>query len=115
MPYPFKQKCSQLLAASAALALCVVPPATAAEAGDIVLRIGGPAGTAFSADCEVKKPGGTEVFTVEQSVPYEATYSGGGLSCRITAEGTIDVEVVKGGSSSRISTSGGSVNVNVGS
>jgi len=88
---------------------------TVAQDGDILLRVGGAEGTSFTAECRLKQAGGTESFTVEQTVPFEAHYSGSGLSCSISSQSAIEVEVVKGGSRSRSSISGGRVNVNVGS
>jgi hypothetical protein len=99
----------------AALLATLATPASAAEKGEIVLHVGGAAGTAFSADCELKTADGKKAFSIDQPVPFDATYVGSGLSCRIAARSAIEVTVVKGGSSSRSSTSGGVINVNVGS
>jgi hypothetical protein len=48
-------------------------------------------------------------------VPFEASYVGSGLVCSVSSGSRIDVEVAKGGSSSRSSVSGGTARVNVGS
>jgi len=98
-----------------ALAVLMTAFPAAAEEGEIVLRVGGTAGTPFTADCELKRDGGMHGFSVEDVVPFEATYTGTGLGCRVTASGTVDVSVSKGGSSSRSRISGGTARVNVGS
>lgn len=90
-------------------------PASAAEDEDIVVHIGGAAGAAFSADCELTTASGRKEFSIDQPVPFDATYVGTGLRCRITAKSAIEVEVVKGGSRSHSRISGGVVMVNIGS
>jgi hypothetical protein len=103
------------LLAGTALLAGAESPALAAEEGDIVLRIGGTAGAPFAAACELKAAGGTQAFSIDRTIPFEATYVGSGLSCQITAKAAIEVQLVKGGSSSNSSSSGGVVRVNVGS
>jgi hypothetical protein len=90
-------------------------PAGAAQEGDIVLHIDGTAGATFAAACELKTAGQTQAFSIDEKIPFDATYVGSGLSCRITAKANIDVQLVKGGSRSNSSSSGGVVRVNVGS
>jgi len=103
------------LPALAALLAGTAAPACAAEEGDIVLHVGGAAGASFTAACDLKTASGKQAFSIDQRIPFDATYVGTGLSCRITAKSAIDVELVKGGSRSRSSSSGGVVRVNVGS
>lgn len=102
----------------AAVALLAIMAAASTRAlaqdGDILLRIGGAEGARFKADCELKSAEGTQTFSVEQAVPFEASYSGSGLICSVSSGSQIDVEVAKGGSSSRSSVSGGTARVNVG-
>lgn len=106
------------LSKTAVALLAIMAAATTravAQDGDIVLRIGGAEGAAFKADCELKSAEGTQTFSVEQTVPFEASYSGSGLVCSVSSSSRIEVEVAKGGSSSRSSVSSGTVRVNVGS
>lgn len=106
------------LSKTAVALLAIMAAATTravAQDGDIVLRVGGADGAAFKADCELKSAEGTQTFSVEQTVPFEASYSGSGLSCSVSSRSQIDVEVAKGGSSSRSRISGGTARVNVGS
>lgn len=114
MPAFFRGLPYRLLVAGAAMTTMASSLAMAAEE-EILLRVGGAEGTSFTADCSLSRAGGSESFTVEQSVPFEARYSGRGLSCRISSQSAIEIEVVKGGSRSRSSISGGVVHVNVGS
>jgi hypothetical protein len=103
------------LLATVALAAADAGSAAAAQDGEIVLRVDGTPGAAFSADCELKTTGGNSAFSLDEAMPFEATYVGTGLVCRIRADGPIEAEAAMGGSRSRSSTSGGSVRVNIGS
>lgn len=103
---------------SAALALAAVTLAggsgTAAQDGDILLRVSGEGG-AFSAACVLMTTAGDEDFTLEEPLPYEQSFAGNGLRCRIESATAFAVEVVKGNSRSRTRSSGGVVTVSVGS
>lgn len=99
--------------AAAALAL-IGGVGAAAQAGDIVLRIGGERG-GFTAECVLKTGDGEESFTLDESLPFERTFAGNALRCRIEAASAFAVEVVKDGNRSRTRSSGGVVTVSVGS
>jgi hypothetical protein len=114
MPSVVRDRLLSLLA-FASLLTGVAAPAGAAQEGDIVLHIGGTSGATFAAACELKTAGETQAFSIDEKIPFDATYVGTGLSCRITAKATIEVRLVKGDSSSNSSSSGGVVRVNVGS
>jgi hypothetical protein len=106
------------LSKTAVALLAIMAAATTravAQDGDIVLRIGGAEGAVFKADCELKSAEGTQTFSVEQTVPFEASYVGSGLVCSVSSGSRIDVEVAKGGCAARCCVSSGTARVNVGS
>lgn len=106
--------CRRIRTPLAAAALAVIGGAAAAQSSDIVLRIGGERG-GFSADCVLKTADGEESFTLDEPLPFERTFSGTALRCRIEAAEAFAVEVVKDGNRSRTRSSGGVVTVSVGS
>jgi hypothetical protein len=85
-----------------------------ARGDDIVLRISGEGGS-FTAVCVLKTAAGADSFALEETLPYERSFAGNGLRCRIEAAGAFAVEVVQGSNRSRTRSSGGVVTVSVGS
>jgi len=115
MPHLFDRSRLLALLPSAGLVIAVASAAFAADE-QIVLRIDGAAGTRFAATCKLNSAAsGKTSISIDEKVPFKKTFSGSGLRCHITAHREVEIEVVKGGSRSFSSTSGGGVTVSVGS
>lgn len=82
---------------------------------EIVIRATGAEGARLDGECLVKTTTGERSLTVASPLPFEQRVDGAGLSCRLAATGSADIEVRAGGNVSRTRTSGGTVRLSIGS
>lgn len=77
----------------------------------ILLSITGDPGTHVQGRCIVDPS--LQAVQIDTGVPYQQTFEAVGLSCSFEADGRVIIEAKKNGSSSRATTNGGRVNINV--
>jgi hypothetical protein len=61
----------------------------------------------------LRKGDGNQALEIDEAVPFERRWEGVGLRCELEAQGRVTVEVVRDGSRSRSSVSGGRMTIEV--